>query len=251
MAAFLGDTAEMRKTLASDSILGRRPLLHRVLCARQSARPSRDRGQVYPRALARSATADERGRIEENWRHYELMRGRPGRAPRLSDSPVTGALYLAVLDGLFADGDSARGRAAAGALEAQLGRPLPAGDGDQVRARFAIGQYGLATGRADLARRAIADLRAARADSGSAWQTDCLAPTRSCSMPRWRRHTEQPAAGTSCASSIPCLPIRSGSIGVVWQPDRGSAPRGTGGDPGRPRGAPAALHRRSLRSPIT
>ena len=100
------------------------------------------------------------------------MRGHPGHEPPLVDSPVTVRQTYAVLDALFADGDSARGRAAGGALEGQLGRPLPAGDQDQVSARFAAGQYAVATRRADLARQAIADLRTARAGSGSPWQSD-------------------------------------------------------------------------------
>jgi hypothetical protein len=166
VAAFVGDTAEIRSALASDSILDTGPF-YVVFFALDNPLDLRGTDEVYPRALARSATAGERAGVEDIWNHYELMRGRPSRAPRLSGSPE-----LAVLDGLFADGDSARALAAAAILEAQVGRQLPAGDGEQERGRYAAGQYGVATGRIDLARRAIADLRAARANADSAWETN-------------------------------------------------------------------------------
>ena len=102
---------------------------------------------IYPRALAHSA-AKTIGAIEENWSRYELMRGHPGHEPPLVNSPVTVRQKYAVLDALFADGDSARGRAAGDALD--ITRPAaPAGDQDQVSARFAAGQYSVATRRAD------------------------------------------------------------------------------------------------------
>ena len=171
VAAFLGDTAEMRRALASDSILETGPR-YVVFYALDGLLDLRGTESIYPRALARSATAEERGRVEFIWNRYELMRGRPGRAPQLTEEPELVRLAYAVLDGLFADADSAKARAAAGALAAQLGRPLPAGAYDQVGARYAVGQYALASGRGDLARRALADLRGARANADSAWQMD-------------------------------------------------------------------------------
>ena len=131
---------------------------------------------IYPRAYARSATAAERTAMEEIWSRYEVMRGRPSRAPLLSGSPEPVRLWIAVSDALFADGDSARGRAAAAALEKQLGRPLPAADVDLTRARYAIGQYALATGRFELVRRAIADLRNPQVEPDSAWQVELTRP---------------------------------------------------------------------------
>jgi hypothetical protein len=104
------------------------------------------------------------------------MRGRPSRAPLLSEGPEPARLWLPVTDALFADGDSARGASAAAALERQLGRPLPAADLDQGRARYAVGQYALTTRRFDLVRRAIADLRDAVVEPGSGWQVEFTHP---------------------------------------------------------------------------
>ena len=168
VAAFLGDTAEMRKALATDSILEFGPF-YVVFYALDLPLDLRGTEALYSRAHSRSATADDRGAVEAAWRIYELMRGRPGRAPQVSDVTELARLGDAVLDGLFADGDSGAARAAAARLEGRLGRPLPPEDVAEVRARFAVGQYGLHTGRAELARRASADLLAARSDSGSAW----------------------------------------------------------------------------------
>jgi hypothetical protein len=170
-AAFLGDTAEIRKVLASDSILDPGPS-YVIIYAFDMPMNLAGTHSIYPRALAHSASADDRARIEETWSRYELMRGHPSHEPPLVDSPVAVRQTYAVLGALFADGDSARGRAAGDALEGQLGRPLLAGDENQVGARFAAGQYAVATRRADLVRQAIADLRTARAASGSPWQSD-------------------------------------------------------------------------------
>ena len=170
-AAFLGDTAEIRKVLASDSILDPGPS-YVIIYAFDMPMNLAGTHSIYPRALAHSASADDRARIEETWSRYELMRGHPSHEPLLVDSPVAVRQTYAVLGALFADGDSARGRAAGDALEGQLGRPLLAGDENQVGARFAAGQYAVATRRADLVRQAIADLRTARAASGSPWQSD-------------------------------------------------------------------------------
>ena len=171
VAAYLGDTAEMRRALASDSILDTGPW-YVVFYALDNPLDLRGTEAIYPRALARGATAEERQGVEGLWNRYELIRGRPGRAPALSGAADYAALTYGVLDGLFAGADSTVARSAGGKLEAQLGRPLRAGDADQVRARYAVGQYAAGTGRPEVARRAIADLRAARADPDSAWQAD-------------------------------------------------------------------------------
>jgi hypothetical protein len=63
-------------------------------------------------------------------------------------------------------------RAAATRLEPSVGQPLPASDAAQVAGRFAVGQYAIESGRPDVARRAAADLRSARADSASPWQSE-------------------------------------------------------------------------------
>jgi eukaryotic-like serine/threonine-protein kinase len=172
VAAILSDTAEMRKTLASDSIILDPGPWFITIGSLDLPLNLAGTEAIYPRALAHRASGDDRARIEETWSRYELMRGHPGHEPPLVSSPVTVRQTYAVLGALFADGDSARGRAAGDALERQLGRPLPAGDHDQVSARFAAGQYAVATRRADLARQAITDLRTARAASGSPWESD-------------------------------------------------------------------------------
>ncbi|MBA2686309.1 MAG: hypothetical protein H0U66_17630, partial [Gemmatimonadaceae bacterium] len=171
VAAALGDTAGIRNALASDSILTWGPYFI-VFYALDQPLDLRGTEEVYPRAHARSATAGERSEVEGLWNRYEVMRGRRSRAPLLSGSAESERLALAVLDGLFADGDSSRAAAAARALEAQLGRPLAAADADQARARFALGQYGLFSSRVDLVSRAIEDLRAARVDTASPWDAD-------------------------------------------------------------------------------
>jgi serine/threonine-protein kinase len=171
VAAYLGDTAEMRRVLASDSILGSGPWYF-VFYSLDLPLDLRGTEAIYSRAHGRSATAEERRGLEIVWSRYEVMRGRPGQVPEVSDVPsIIGQTYT-VLDGLFAIGDTALAGAAGHALESQLGRPLAAGDEDQVRARYAVGQYGVTGGRAEVARRAIADLRAARVDPDSAWQAD-------------------------------------------------------------------------------
>ncbi len=166
-----GDTAGIRKALAGDSILEYGPY-YVVFYALDLPLDLRGTAEIYPRAHARSATAEERATLEETWSRYELMRGRPHAAPRLSSASESYRLYMAVVDGLFADGDSAKVRTAAAELEPQLGRPFVAGDGDQLAVRYAVGQYGLTTGRLDIVRRAIRDLQAARPDSGRAWQVN-------------------------------------------------------------------------------
>jgi serine/threonine-protein kinase len=177
VAALLGDTAGIRSALASDSIapLGFGPF-YIVAFALDTPLDLQGTEGIFPLALARSATAAERAGNEVTWSRYELMRGRPSRAPALSGSPEVVRLWMAVLDALFADGDTARGRAAAAALEKRLGRPLPVADLDEGRARYAIGQYALADGRLELVRRAIADLRSPRLEPGKEWQTEFTRP---------------------------------------------------------------------------
>jgi hypothetical protein len=162
----------MRKTLASDSIILDPGPWFITIGSLDLALNLAGTEAIYPRALAHRASTDDRARIEETWSCYELIRGHPSHEPPLVDSPGPIRQTYAVLNALFADGDSARGRAAGDVLEGQLGRPLPAGDQLEVYARFAAGQYALATRRADLAGQAIADLRRARADPGSPWQAD-------------------------------------------------------------------------------
>ena len=145
-----------------------------------------------------------------------------------------------------------RGRAAATRSEEQLGRPLPAGDEDQEWAplrRRPVRAWPRAAPA--LARRAIADLRAARAAAGQRLEVGpaprLRPPARRAGGGRSR--TRPPAI--SCASSTRRLPIRSGiawaSYGnLIARP----APRGAGGNPCRARRRPAAGRRHRGLSPL-
>ena len=168
VAAFLGDTAGIRRALSSDSALVIAPRFV-LFYALENALDLRGTEEIYPRARAQSATADERQDVEHSWYNYELIRGRPGRAPQVSGASSSERLQEEVLNALFANGDSARGVAAAKALEPRLGKPLAGLDPDEVLARYAVGQYGVASGQLELARRASADLRSIKVKSDSAW----------------------------------------------------------------------------------
>jgi hypothetical protein len=171
VAAFLGDTAEIRRALAGDSALILAPRFI-IFYALDNAVDLRGTEEIYPRAHARSATADERQDLERAWYNYELIRGRPSRAPQVSGASSSERLQTELLNALFANGDSARGVAAAKALEPRLGKPLTGLDADEVLARYAIGQYGVTSGRLELARRAAADLRSVKLNADSAWLAD-------------------------------------------------------------------------------
>jgi hypothetical protein len=99
---------------------------------------------------------------------------------------------LAVVDALFADGDSLAAVQGARALERQLGTPLGAAERGPRRnssalpqepgapveirsaafARYAAGQYHLKLGSLGPVHRAIADLRQAKPHPDSAWQAE-------------------------------------------------------------------------------
>lgn len=123
VAAFLGDTAGIRRALSSDSALVLAPRFV-LFYALENALDLRGTEEIYPRARAQSATADERHSVEHDWYNYELIRGRPGRAPQVSGASAAERQQEEVLNALFANGDSARGVAAAKAIELRLGRPL-------------------------------------------------------------------------------------------------------------------------------
>jgi TolB-like protein len=194
VAAFLGDTAAIRRTLAGDSALVLVPRFI-VFYALANALDLRGTEEIYPRAHARSATADERQDIEHAWYNYELIRGRPGRAPQVTGASSSERLQAEVLNALFANGDSARGVAAAKALEPRLGKPLAGFDPDEVLARYAIGQYGVASGRLELARRAAADLRSIKVSSDSAWLADIVRTYALLLETQVAAAQRQPAAG--------------------------------------------------------
>ena len=173
-AVWLGDTAEVRRLLASDSALG--PLPTNLLVYALDGAVPLDTGGVedlYRRAYAQAATAEERKLTALIWSRYELASGRPGKSPPLSrDWPDIGRQSLAVLDGLFADGDSGQAAEGARSLERQLGSRFAAADRDATLARYAVGQYNLRAGNLSPVRLAIADLRGAKPHPDSVWQAD-------------------------------------------------------------------------------
>jgi TolB-like protein len=176
-AAWLGDTAEIRRLLASDSALGALgPLPTNLLVYALEGTVPLDTGGVealYRRAYAQAATAEERKLTALIWSRYELTSGRPGKSPPLSrDWPAIGRQSLAVLDGLFADGDSGQAAEGARSLERQLGSRFAAADRDATLARYAVGQYNLRAGNLSPVRLAIADLRGAKPHPDSVWQAD-------------------------------------------------------------------------------
>jgi serine/threonine-protein kinase len=213
VAAYLGDTSGIRSALANDSLatddFAPRAVVFLALDAPLDLRGTE---AIYSRAHARSATAAERADVEEIWSRYEVMRGRPSRAPLLSGAePVR--QWIFITDALFADGDPARGRAAAAALEKELGRPLPAADPEQVPARYAVGQYALAGERFELVRRAIADLRNPRVPPDSAWQVVITRPFALVLEAQLAAALRQPAADDLLRSLDSAL---ADPIGVSW-----------------------------------
>jgi eukaryotic-like serine/threonine-protein kinase len=173
-AVWLGDTAEVRRLLASDSALNPLPT-NLLVYALEGAVPLDTGGveDLYRRAYAQAATAEERKVTALIWSRYELASGRPGKSPPLSrDWPGIGRQSLAVLDGLFADGDSRQAAEGARSLERQLGSRFAAADRDATLARYAVGQYNLKAGNLSPVRLAIADLRQAQPHPDSVWQAD-------------------------------------------------------------------------------
>jgi len=175
VGAFLGDTVEIRAALASDSMLVDGPY-YVLFYSLDTPLDLRGTDSLFPRALAHAVTKDERRRLQWIWNRYELVRGRPGRAPAIPDNP--GRAAIQVTDWLFGDGDSALAAAAARTLVVEIGTPPAARDIRDARHmpavadRYAAGQYALSEGREDLVRRAVADLRSAHVDADSAWQAD-------------------------------------------------------------------------------
>ncbi|HET8624125.1 MAG TPA: serine/threonine-protein kinase [Gemmatimonadales bacterium] len=175
VAAYVGDTAEARHALENDSILSIGPF-HVVFYSLDQPLTLTGTDGLYARGLARSATADEQSALEVFRLKYDLIRGHPARGHRYPAhffSEMEGDA-ITLLDALFADGDATGGTEAAKKLESQIGRPVAGNDFAGIFARYAVGQHGLASGRRELARRALADLRNGTAAPDSAWQLDLL-----------------------------------------------------------------------------
>jgi serine/threonine-protein kinase len=170
VAAWLGDTAEIREALRSDSVFGDAPA-YLLFYALDVPLDTFGMEELYRRAYAQAVTADERNAVGFFWNRYEVACGRPSRAPPLPGTNIN-PRSLTVLDGLFADGNTVQAAQAAPLLERQVGSSLSASDREAVLARFAVGQYALERSNLSSVRRAITDLRGARAHPDSAWQAE-------------------------------------------------------------------------------
>ena len=228
-AVWLGDTAEVRRLLASDSALG--PLPTNLLVYALDGAVPLDIGGVedlYRRAYAQAATAEERKLTALIWSRYELASGRPGKSPPLSrDWPAIGRQSLAVLDGLFADGDSGQAAEGARSLERQLGSRFVAADRDATLARYAVGQYNLRAG--NLTRCCWLSPTSA---GQSPTQTACgrptsLAPLRYCSKLNSMRAKAHLKPRSACGSLTPCWRIRGCLSTLSTSADPHSSPMAT------------------------
>jgi serine/threonine-protein kinase len=164
VATLLGDTAAARRAARNDSMVTTRPggfvadgpwtlmatFLHYGLGLS-------DLQLVLQRSLADAPTGRQRATLEAMAFLLALARGRSTGVP-FAGWPLVDGASQRVIDGLFADGDSAAAAAAAADLERDLGKPLDEGGCLQ---RFAVGEYALETGRIGTARRALGDLERA------------------------------------------------------------------------------------------
>jgi tetratricopeptide (TPR) repeat protein len=172
VAAWLGDTAEIRRALKSDSVFRLAPN-YLFLYSLDVPLDTFGMEDLYRLKYAQAVTAEERFVSGLVWNRYELARGRPGRGPPLpTEWSEVQRENLAVLDAIFADGDSSQGARAARTLERQLGTDFGAYDGSAILARYAVGQYAVNHGNLNQVRRAIADLRQAKPHPDSTWQAD-------------------------------------------------------------------------------
>jgi len=161
----LGDSAERRRVLQSDSIdaVGMSDI------GLALALPLQDADEVFRRQFPRAATAEEQEFLALAWHECSILIGQPSRSVPLPAS-LHEPLRLAFLffNSRFDDGDSVAGAEAAGILERAIGTPLDPRP-DFALARFAAGQRALDLGRLETAARAVADLRNPRVPADSAW----------------------------------------------------------------------------------
>jgi tetratricopeptide (TPR) repeat protein len=165
LAVALGDRAERRRVLQSDSL----DALGMSTIGLALALPLQDADEVFRRQFPRAATAEEQNNLGWGWHEYSIIAGQPSRAaPLPAGLPKPLRLAFLFFDYRFDDGDSAAGVQAAGVLEREIGtalNPRP----EFTLARFAAGQRALDLGRLEIAARAVADLRNPRVPPDSAW----------------------------------------------------------------------------------
>ena len=85
VAAWLGDTAEIRRALKSDSVFGLAPQ-YLFLYSLDVPLDTFGMEDLYRRAYAQAVTAEERYFKGLSWNRYEVARGRPGRGPPCQQS---------------------------------------------------------------------------------------------------------------------------------------------------------------------
>jgi eukaryotic-like serine/threonine-protein kinase len=130
---------------------------------------TRETGELARRAMGEAVTAEERAEVAHVLWANLLAVGRPREAQaNLENQPAPRRTWLTLVAGLFADGDSVATEAASRSLRREVGAPVAALP-DGVWGRYAVGQYAVNRGDLVTARRAVADLNAARAPGGNAW----------------------------------------------------------------------------------
>jgi eukaryotic-like serine/threonine-protein kinase len=165
LAVALGDSAERRRVLQSDSLVA----VGMMSLALSLGLRVQDADEVFRRQLARAATAEEQANLAIAWHEYAIVTGQPSRAvPLPSTLPEPLRLALLFMEARFDDGDSAAGAEAGAILGRTIGTPLDPRP-EFVLARFAAGQWALDLGRLETAARAVADLRSPHVPPDSAW----------------------------------------------------------------------------------
>jgi serine/threonine-protein kinase len=168
-AALLGDTAGIDAALANDSVLVVGPLYF-FLYAMAEPLVMRGASAAFSRAYSRAATENERNVFANFWHEFEVARGHPLRGPAIElDDPDW--LSTAVLDAVFAGGDSTQARRAGTLLQSRLRLPISL-DESELWTRFAAGEYSLGSGSHELARRVASDLRTIPMPPDSAWRVE-------------------------------------------------------------------------------
>jgi serine/threonine-protein kinase len=202
-AALLGDTAGIDAALANDSVLTVGPIWL-FLYAMAEPLVMRGTSETFSRAYTRAATESEREQFALFWHQFEVVRGHPLRGPAIDFSDPDW-LSAAVLDAVFAGGDSVQAHRAGVLLQSRLRRPVSL-DESELWARFAAGEYAMASGNRQLAARVAADLRTAPSPPDSAWRVE---PARACALFLQVQLSRDPSA-LAALDSLLLNPTRQG-----------------------------------------